>query len=475
MYGSTEPQVGAPFPGVVQSPAGRWEVWPPLERCARNPGMCTGVSALSRALASFLALLMTGIWPVVAGADANGTLQADSDRCKVRGVVVVIVGQASQDVSEFGHMVSRALSRYPCYSIRDVTDSLEAGMGAGLERLDDAHAQADEGLEAFLAMDLTSAREHFVQSVEAYTDGFAYLAYHGRFADALMYLGAAEAGLGNRDEAVQAFRAAIRLRSDVDPADYSAMIEARKAFDVAAVLAGTNVVGGLLVDSEPAGAEVFLDGVFAGVTPLDDPEVPAGPHWVVLKKAGFVRKAIPLEVPSGSSTAISAEQGQLTPARRKPLFDTAMRKLAMSGPMEDMAAIEDLKALFLSDMAVVVRIRKEHSGVAARLSFWDLTTMQRLWSGTDPESGLVTYLGRGAAESLVSRAISVDEARASVQEGGAATLMAKKGVWWKQWWFWTVIGTVVVGGTVAAVLLTRPDGSNAGIAKDGTGAVIVRF
>lgn len=424
----------------------------------------------TRSLAVLLALVVSQALPAVA---APGDL--DETKCKVRGVAVVIIGEASREVSEFGHAVSNALSRYPCYSVRDVTDSLEAGMGAGLGRVDEAAAEAEKGLEAFLAMRLDLARDHFTRATQAYSDGFAYLAYAGRFADALMYLGATEAALGETIAAIRAFRAALRLRPDADPADYSALPEVVKAFEEARVLAGSDATGALIIDSVPPGAEVFLDGSFAGVTPMDLPEMPAGPHWVVLQKTGFVRKALAIEVPAGGSAAIIDDSSTLTPARRKPLYDTATRKLAGSGEMEDMEAIEDLKALFLSDMALVVRVVRSGEGMMARLSFWDLATMQRLWTGTEPRSGAISYLGRGAAESLVSRAISVDEEMASVQEGGAATLLARKGVWWKQWWFWTAIGVAVVGGTVAAVLLTRPEGGSPGIPRDGTGAVIIRF
>jgi len=422
-----------------------------------------------------LAMSITLSWAPSAAAGDEAAIEAVGRACRARSVVVMIVGPASREVSEFGHSVSGAISKYRCYTAVDVTDSLEAGMGKGLERVEEGRAEAEKGMKAFLAMRLSLARDHFSRSVDAYSDGFAYLPYGGPLADSLMYLGASEAGLGRHEEAVRSFRAALRIRPDADPSDYSALPEVADAFDEASVLAGADVTGALMVDSRPAGAEVYVDQSFVGVTPVDEPEVAAGPHWVELRKTGFIRKSIALDVPAGGSAAVTADQGTLKPARRKPLYDTAMRKLLASGDMEAMSAIEDVKALFLSDMALIVRVGRSGTGFSARLSLWDLATMQRIWSGTEPESGAGSYLGRGAAESLVSRAIAADEELAGVQEGGAATLMARKGVWWKQWWFWTLIGSVVVGGTVAAVLLTRPDGSDAGIEKDGNGAVIIRF
>jgi hypothetical protein len=133
-----------------------------------------------------------------------------------------------------------------------------------------------------------------------------------------------------------------------------------------------------------------------------------------------------------------------------------------------------VKALFLTDMAVVVRVQELSGGEVARLSMWDLTTMQEVWHGTEPEGGMSASLGPGAAQSLVARAVSKDEERARVQESGAATIKAKSSIWSK-WWFWTAVGAVIVGGTTTAVVLTRPKAEKPGLPHDGTGAVILRF
>jgi hypothetical protein len=100
--------------------------------------------------------------------------------------------------------------------------------------------------------------------------------------------------------------------------------------------------------------------------------------------------------------------------------------------------------------------------------------MQRSWSGIEPETGTASELGRGTAESLVSRAIATYDERTRVQESGAATVKARGGIHTK-WWFWTIVGAAVVGGTTAALVLTRPKAESHGLPHDGTGAVLVRF
>jgi len=428
-----------------------------------------------RVSAVFVAAVLAIAPPLNAVGKTSVPEDGNGPRCKSRSIVVLVIGEQTREVAEFGHRVASVVSRYPCYSIRDVTSSLEAGMAEGLYRLDEAVKEAKDGMTEFLDMRLEAAALHFSRAVDAYSDGFAYLTYTGPMVDTLMYLGAIEAGLKHYDKAVSAFRSALRLRPEADPGDYSTLPGVLDIFNEANVLARSGATGALLVDSIPSGAETYMDGDFVGITPMDLPEVEAGPHWIVIQKDGFIRKTIKIAVPVRGTAAIISDRGRLTPARRKLLYDSASRKLTESEEMEAIGAMEDVKALFLTDMAMIVRVERIPRMLTVRLSLWDLSTMQRLWTGTEQGPSASDCLGRGSAESLVSMAIATHEELAAVEEGGAATMMAKKGVWWKQWWFWTTVGVVVVGGAVAAALLTRSDGSDNGIPKDGTGAVIVRF
>ncbi|MHC5055299.1 MAG: PEGA domain-containing protein [Planctomycetota bacterium] len=57
--------------------------------------------------------------------------------------------------------------------------------------------------------------------------------------------------------------------------------------------------GALRVDSEPAGASVFIDGVFRGVTPLGVGGLCPGAHAVRLEKAGYVSAFVSADPSSG--------------------------------------------------------------------------------------------------------------------------------------------------------------------------------
>ncbi len=425
--------------------------------------------------AVILAALLLVETPFAAAQGASGPGGA-GEACRPRSIVVVRVGSATRNAAEFEHALGSALARHGCFRTVDVVDFLEAGMGEGQARLETARDSADAGTREFLSMRLAEARPLLAEAVAAYTDGFAYLSYEGPFVEALMYLGACEAALSNPGAAEDAFRTALTLKPDVDPDDYSTLPEVARAFQKARAEAGGSALGALIVDSRPQGVEVHLDGRrFLGVTPLDVPDVPAGPHFVVLRRPGYVRRTVRVDVPAGGTAAVSADEGALEEARRKPLFDMAMRKLA-SHEAGEAAAIEDIKALFLADLALVIRVDESARGMSARATLWDLATMQRVFEGSEPREGVVSVLGAGAAEALANAALAVVEERAEVRESGAATFRARgSGGIWSRWWFWTAVGAVVLGGVTATVLLTRPKEKAPGLPRDGNGAVIIRF
>lgn len=425
----------------------------------------------ARVTAVALAALLLVEAPFAAAQVAGGAGEA----CRPRSIVVVRVGSPTRNAAEFEYALGSALARHGCLRTVDVVDFLEAGMGEGQARLEAARDLADAGTREFLSMRLAEARALLAEAVAAYTDGFAYLSYEGPFVDALMTLGACEAALSNPGAADDAFRIALTLKPDVNPDEYSMLPEVTRAFQKARAEAGGGAFGALIVDSRPQGVEVLLDGRrFLGVTPLDVPDVPAGPHLVVLRRPGYVRRTVRVDVPAGGTAAVSGDEGALDEARRKPLFDMALRKLASHEG--EAAAIEDVKALFLADLALVIRVDESARGLSARATLWDLATMQRVFEGSEPREGVASVLGAGAAEALANAALAVVEERAEVRESGAATYQARpSGGIWSRWWFWTAVGTVVLGGVTATVLLTRPKEKAPGLPRDGNGAVIIRF
>ena len=73
----------------------------------------------------------------------------------------------------------------------------------------------------------------------------------------------------------------------------------------AAPAASAGFSGGLVIESRPSGANVYVDGKLVGATPVSLPSVPAGSHAVRLEHDGYRRW-------TSSVRVIASEQNRVT-------------------------------------------------------------------------------------------------------------------------------------------------------------------
>jgi hypothetical protein len=64
--------------------------------------------------------------------------------------------------------------------------------------------------------------------------------------------------------------------------------------------------GSIAVSSNPAGAQVFLDNTYVGITPLTIPSVQPGSHTVLIKQSGYADWQASQLVQSGQVTYVDA-------------------------------------------------------------------------------------------------------------------------------------------------------------------------
>jgi hypothetical protein len=72
--------------------------------------------------------------------------------------------------------------------------------------------------------------------------------------------------------------------------------------------------GELSVSSTPAGANVYLDTVFTGTTPLTLPDVAEGRYLITVSLEGYQEYSASVQVNTGSSTVVDAALSPLTPS-----------------------------------------------------------------------------------------------------------------------------------------------------------------
>lgn len=66
-----------------------------------------------------------------------------------------------------------------------------------------------------------------------------------------------------------------------------------------------DTTGQIIIVSTPAGAELFLDNTFRGVTPVTLSDIPAGSHVVMVRQAGYTDASQTVTVTGGASTPVA--------------------------------------------------------------------------------------------------------------------------------------------------------------------------
>ncbi len=80
-----------------------------------------------------------------------------------------------------------------------------------------------------------------------------------------------------------------------------------------------DTTGQIVVASTPAGAELFLDNTFRGITPATLSDIPAGSHVVMARQAGFADASEAVTVTGGQSTPVALGLTAIPVTTKTPL------------------------------------------------------------------------------------------------------------------------------------------------------------
>lgn len=84
------------------------------------------------------------------------------------------------------------------------------------------------------------------------------------------------------------------------------VIENRSPEPITATARSEGALSSVSIESQPAGADVFIDGAFVGNTPLPDYGLSAGDHDIEISKTGFEKWSRKLRVGTGVPTRVNA-------------------------------------------------------------------------------------------------------------------------------------------------------------------------
>jgi hypothetical protein len=86
--------------------------------------------------------------------------------------------------------------------------------------------------------------------------------------------------------------------------------------------------GSIIVTSNPSGANVYLDGLSSGTTPLTIPNVKPGTHTILLTMQGYSDTSKTVEVTAGSQNQVSVD---LVGGKKTPGFEAALVVFSITG------------------------------------------------------------------------------------------------------------------------------------------------
>jgi len=96
--------------------------------------------------------------------------------------------------------------------------------------------------------------------------------------------------------------------------------------------------GTVAVSSEPAGAQVFIDGKFEGITPVTIPSIETGSHTVLLKLDGYADWQVKVQVEAGQQEDVDATLSLLPPTPTKAGAAPLLVILSLAGVLLAFAA-----------------------------------------------------------------------------------------------------------------------------------------
>ncbi len=343
-------------------------------------------------------------------------------------------GVAEVDGVSFVHPVDALSTPEVTEEVRFAIDELEPI--ADMVRTGDARAayeRADEIVEIF-ENNLAAVRRS--QLVDAYM-----LAAVGRCQAGQRRV--CESRIGD----IVAFRESLRY----DPERYGPASE--EVFDRARARALSGARGTLVVETEPAGAEVYIDGRSYGPSPVTAEGLLAGQHYVTVKELGYEKLIARADVRAGRANESTFE---LEPNARSQLVISADAQAAIRGELGAERAGAAIRSLgnTLGTTQVIVGVLRPAAGDQVHVQLYLYHVHTRLLQNQEEATLTVDEAGMERA-----RQIAIDLYQGVDLSGGieapedivAASVQQPE--LYEEWWFWTAIGgaAALVAGIIIGV------------------------
>ncbi len=284
------------------------------------------------------------------------------------------------------HFVRYYLAEDGRYEVIDNGDKLGGDGTEAARAFTEAADLVRKAMSSYETLDLDPAVDYLGTALKGYDKNAASLTDTRPVAEALMLLGAVHILRGEEKAGSERLTQAVAIYPAVeaDPRIFNPSM--RQVFQKAADQAARKPRGTINVTSSPSYAELYVDGVFRGVTPMAADQLTPGKHYVRLVRDGYKSYGNVVTVQPGREVA---ENGVLRPVKQLDAYEKAVAasldELRSADPASEemkgdgFANLETLlgvEHLFL----VEVRLDAEHVKVVA--GQYDLKAHRHLKTAT---------------------------------------------------------------------------------------------
>ncbi|MEE8409748.1 MAG: PEGA domain-containing protein, partial [Myxococcota bacterium] len=241
-------------------------------------------------------------------------------------------------------------------------DRLEPGDGAVGDHLLNAGELLRQGEDLYMGSEYAPAAASLAESAVLYTNALARLSAEdiSRLYRAHLLAGLAWIEAGQRDQAKAAFKKLLTIRPDLEPDPELMPPHGRVVFREALSEIRATGLRSLVIRTDPEGAEVLIDGLARGKTPITLTGLPVGTHGLRLVLAGYQTVEADVVLPA---TEQQSEYGtELHQTLRMAAYQRVRTAVRQGKAVDDVAEDIALLAAVVSPQVVFVGAARAEVG-----------------------------------------------------------------------------------------------------------------
>lgn len=278
------------------------------------------------------------------------------------------------------HYVRAALAADERYELAHIGESLGSpDVSSAQQALKAARENVIRARSAYDGLDLDQAVELLNAALRDFERYAAYTTDMKEVADVLMLLGATHILRGEESKGRERLGQAVSIAPKIEPDPRIFNPSMRSVFQSTSDAIIRAPRGVLQVESTPSYAQVFVDGAFAGISPLAVEGLVAGRHYLRLAKDGYREHGGVIQM---KGNAEHSERPALKPAKEFEDFDTvssraikAMTDKALAADLEFLVA--RLFSMLSVDLLFLAEVKLDGEKVVVTATQFDLESDDR--------------------------------------------------------------------------------------------------